>query len=181
MVDIDIVLDIYENTIDEDFHLDNRTTYAREPISNILKGKSKENIKKPYFLKYYTIADKGAPEPKDPDPQYSFAYYLDKMINDGNINPQSGVGFLVESLKFRFNTLILWGSMPAPHVPYPYAFMHLEGEWKEVEPSKEGLKCLYESDIFLFEDSLRRELIDSKKERSDWETYLTDTNVRYIL
>jgi len=59
--------------------------------------------------------------------------------------------------------------------------MHLDGEWVEVEPKKEGLKCLYESDIFLYEDFLRRELIDSKKERFDWEKYLTDTEVRSIL
>ena len=181
MVDINLAINILEGSIDKDYHLDNRTTYAREPISNILRGKSIENIKKPHFIKYYTIVDKGNPEPKDPDPQYSFAYYLDRMINDGTIDIQSGAGFLIESLKSNFNTLVFWGGMPAPHVPYPYAFMYLEGEWVEVEPKKEGLFCSHESRIFSFEQNLRRELINSEKERFDWEKYLTDTKVRYIL
>ena len=181
MVDINLAIKIFRDSIDKDFHLDNRRTYAREPISNILRGKNIENIKNPHFIKYYTIADKGTPEPKDPDPQHSFAYYLDRMINDGTIDTQSGVGFLIESLKFNFNTLVFWGGMPAPHVPYPYAFMYQEDEWVEVEPKKEGLFCLHESRILNFEYILRKSLLNSEKERFDWETYLTDTKVRYIL
>ncbi|MCK4808164.1 MAG: hypothetical protein KAS90_00935, partial [Candidatus Aenigmarchaeota archaeon] len=181
MVDINFAINIFKDSIDKDFHLDNRTTYAREPISNILRGKNIKNIKHPHFIKYYTIADESIPEPKDPDPQYSFAYYLDRMINDGTIDSQSGVGFLIESLKFNFNTVVFWGGMPAPHVPYPYAFMYQDDGWVEVEPKEEGLFCLYESKIFNFEQNLRRELIDSKKERSDWKKYLTDTKIRSIL
>ena len=62
--------------------------------------------------------------------------------------------------------------MPAPHVPYPYAFMYQDNEWMEVEPKEEGLFCLHESDIFDVEYTLRRALIDSKKGRFDWEKYL---------
>ncbi len=46
MVDIDLAIKIFGDSIDKDFHLDNRTTYAREPISNILRGKNIENPQK---------------------------------------------------------------------------------------------------------------------------------------
>ena len=178
MVDIELVLDTYENTIPKDFYLDKRITSAMPPLTNIKDGAREEY---PYYLKPYRIDDEEIPEPKKNKPLYNFAEFMDERINDGTIDTQSGVGFLIESLKFNFNTLIFWGGMPAPHVPYPYAFMYQDDEWVEVEPKKEGLKCLYESDIFLSEDYLRRELIDSKKERSDWKKYLTDTKIRSIL
>ena len=172
MVDINLAIKIFEDSISEDFHLDDRITYVRKPISNILKGKNIENIKNPYYLKYYMIADRDTPEPKSPETLHGFEYYLDRKINDGTINIQSGVGFLIESLKFSFNTVVFWGAMPAPHVPYPYAFMYQDNEWMEVEPKEEGLFCLHESDIFDVEYTLRRALIDSKKGRFDWEKYL---------
>lgn len=179
MVDLELALDIFENTIPKDYKLDKRTTYARPPVSNIVEGAKKEDIKYPYYLKDYLIVDEGTPEARSNDPLYGFGDYLDESINAGAIDIRSGMGFMIESEKFRFNTVIFWDAIP--HVPHPYAFMHIDGVWVEVEPKKEGLFCLHESRILNFENNLRRSLIGSDRGRFDWEQYLTDTVVRAIL
>ena len=92
MEDIELVLDQFENTISEDFYLDKRITSAMPPLTNIKDGERKEN---PYYFKHYRIDDEDIPGPKSQEPLYNFAEYLDGRINEGTINIQSGVGFLV--------------------------------------------------------------------------------------
>ena len=146
--------------------------YPRGHVSNIVSGA--HLIEKPYALKNYIVTEIGAAEPITKDPLYDFAKFLDERINDGTIDIQSGVGFLIESLNLNINTVVFWGDSAKLHVPHPYLYILKDEEWTEASPEDDGLFCLHEYKILCHESDCRRQLLESDKKVTDWKKYFKD-------